>query len=400
MTSKQAKLIGADTRIQRWSTWALGVALCCAGLLGPRAASAQEFTLHVEPAAAFWVDQPQRDRFTPGFYGALRPGISLGPVVALQASYAFLDTPARGAYSENGTAHSFMLGIRVRPFGTLTDPAKQLGGLFADFDMGFVKTDNLGRFGFDIGIGYDFQPTSWLALGPVLRYTQIVQPNDVVNVDHNDGQMITLGLDLAFGRPYQAPAEDESGLESSPEPEPTACVQQAPPPVVETAPLHCADADGDGISDTDDRCPTQAGPAENFGCPTLDPCGGTPLVVQVQFDFDSAGLPARVGGVPQTMDPVLDAVATAIDNEPACRVCIVGYASEEGEVEHNQELSERRATAVRGYLTARGLNVSRMPTTGFGAHCQLVPIATRPLNRRVEFRRLDEGASCPTECTE
>jgi outer membrane protein OmpA-like peptidoglycan-associated protein len=244
--------------------------------------------------------------------------------------------------------------------------------------------------------------TPLLDLLPASDYSAvvtIVQPDDVLNADDNDGQMITLGLDVAFGTPYRAPAGAESTAERTPYPERRE--EPAPAaPVAETAPLHCADADGDGISDTDDRCPTQAGPPENFGCPSLDPCGGTPLVVQAQFDFDSAGLPAHVSGIPQTMDPVLDAVATAIDNEPSCRVCIVGYASEEGPVEYNQELSERRAVAVRGYLTARGLSEARMPTTAFGARCQLVPIATRPLNRRVEFRRLDEGASCPTECSE
>jgi hypothetical protein len=29
----------------------------------------------------------------------------------------------------------------------------------------------------------------------------------------------------------------------------------------------CPDADGDGITDKDDKCPTVAGPKENGGCP-------------------------------------------------------------------------------------------------------------------------------------
>jgi len=97
---------------------------------------------------------------------------------------------------------------------------------------------------------------------------------------------------------------------------------------------------------------------------------------------------------------VLDAVAEAIAQDPSCRVCIVGHASEEGPVEYNEDLSRRRASAVQGYLGARGLAESRMPTTGMGAHCQLVPETTRPLNRRVEFLRLQEGESCPMECSE
>jgi len=49
-------------------------------------------------------------------------------------------------------------------------------------------------------------------------------------------------------------------------------------------------------------------------------------------------------------------------------------------------------------MTARGLASKRLPTTGMGDTCQLVPWDTRPMNRRVEFDRLEEGESCPTQC--
>ena len=35
-----------------------------------------------------------------------------------------------------------------------------------------------------------------------------------------------------------------------------------------------------------------------------------------------------------------------------------------------------------------------------GERCQLVPEVSRLLNRRVGFRRIDEGESCPKECPE
>jgi hypothetical protein len=35
----------------------------------------------------------------------------------------------------------------------------------------------------------------------------------------------------------------------------------------------CPDADGDGITDKDDKCPTVAGPKENAGCPWPDTDG-------------------------------------------------------------------------------------------------------------------------------
>lgn len=364
-----------------------------AGLLHapPPAAQAQDFRLHLEGAAALWVDSPQSDRFTPGLYLAVRPGLALGRVVSLQWSYAMLLTPAAEGFTEDGVAHFVTAGVRVRPLAFATDPEDQLGGLFLDFNLGYVRTGDLDRFGFDAGLGYNFQAAPWLALGPVVRYGHIVQPNDTPDVDPNDGQFLTFGLNASFGPAYEEEEEVVCGRTHE------ECVRETPPP---QDPRLCLDRDGDGLCDDEDRCPTVAGPISNYGCPTFDPCTGEPLVVVVQFEQDSAVLPPPQDGVPQTMDPVLEAVAAAIAQNPTCRVCIAGYASEEGGVEHNRELSQRRAGAVQGYLAARGVDRERLPTTGFGASCQLVPESSRILNRRVEFRRLDEGESCPTRCSQ
>ncbi len=159
----------------------------------------------------------------------------------------------------------------------------------------------------------------------------------------------------------------------------------------------CPDGDRDGVCNADDRCPTAAGPQAAFGCP-INPCGTSPLMVLVQFKYDSSEMPAQKLGV-QTMDPVLDAVAKAIAQDATCRVCVLGYASEEGTAAYNEDLSRRRAAAVQDYLIARGLPTMRMPTTGMGERCQLVPERSRELNRRVEFRRLREGESCPRDCS-
>ncbi len=283
-----------------------------------------------------------------------------------------------------------MGGLRLRPFGTLQPEANDLGGLFTDFNLGFVRTGQLNRFGFDAGLGYGFQVSPGFALGPVVRYVHVVQPDVLPDVDPNDAQLLTVGLNLSFGG-----GRDEEVSEPVP-PAP----RQRPPrqeKVVQVAP--CADFDTDGVCDDDDRCPMQSGAAATAGCPS-DPCSGTPLVILVQFPYDSAELPLPTYGDPRPMDPVLDAVADAISRDPSCRVCIVGNASEEGSTAYNQVLSLGRAATVQSYLIARGLEKSRLPTKALGESCQIVPETTRSLNRRVEFRRLDEGASCPTTCSE
>jgi outer membrane protein OmpA-like peptidoglycan-associated protein len=393
-------------------TWRRGLTAGAAGLavlltaqLVERPAAAQEFTFHAEAAAGFFVDEPQMSRFTPGFYGAIRPGIALGPIVSLQLSYAMMLTTAGDGYTEDGSAHFLTLGFRLRPLATLMPDSDQLGGLFADFNMGYVRTQELDRFGFDVGLGYGFQVAPWFSLGPVLRYVQIVQPNDITTEDTNDAQIITIGIDFAFGPAHSeendanCPNAEDCDKEDEEEcetvvavVEPVPCTAVAPLPCIE-----CPDGDQDGVCDADDRCPMHAGPAATFGCP-VDVCGGELLLLLVQFELDSATMPPLRPGDTQTMDPVLDAVADAIAQDSSCRVCIVGYTSEEGSAEHNQELSNDRAAAVQGYMTARGLPAAQVPTVGLGERCQLVPTTTLRLNRRVEFRRLHEGESCPTDC--
>jgi outer membrane protein OmpA-like peptidoglycan-associated protein len=363
-------------------------------------ASAQDFVLHVEPAAALWLDTPQSDRFSPGFYGAVRPSIALNEVLSLQLGYAFIWMPAGDGFENGGSGHLGALGFRVRPFGTLGDPADNLGGLFIDANANYVRTGDLDRFGFDAGLGYGFQVASNFAIGPVVRYTQIMQSQGEPGIDDNDAQIISLGLNLTFGPSYTPPPpkpEPCAETQSCPPVEP--CVQEPPPPVVppEPVPCTCIDTDTDGVCDVDDRCPTQPGAKDTFGCP-VDPCTGQALVVQVHFAFDSAKLPARKKNEPQTMDPVLDAVSAAIAKDPTCRVCIIGHTSDEGTDKYNQRLSTQRANAVQKYMGSNGLNRGRIPTIGMGERCPVSPSGNQQHNRRVEFHRLKEGESCHTEC--
>ena len=388
-------------------TIAAAALLAAAAPVGPVAA--QDFQLHAEGAAAFWLDDPQSDRFTPGLYAAIRPGVSVGRVVSLQWSYAVLAVPPKDEFSDAGAAHFLTAGIRLRPLAPIQPDEKQLGGLFVDFNVGYVRTGPLDRLGIDTGIGYGFQPTTWLSVGPVLRYVQVLQPDRLTGADPNDAQLLTAGLDFGFGPAHKHEAEPVA--EPITCPECAACPTAAEPPPEKECPVAqaatpaaviaktevCPDGDKDGVCDADDRCPTEAGMAATLGCP-IEPCQGKPLVVLVQFPFDSSSLPARKQNEPATMDPVLDAIAAAISQDPSCRVCIIGYTSEEGAGSYNQALSLRRATAVEKYLHARGLADNRLPTIGMGERCPLIPEASLVLNRRVEFRRLDEGQSCPTDC--
>ncbi len=104
---------------------------------------------------------------------------------------------------------------------------------------------------------------------------------------------------------------------------------------------------------------------------------------KIQFAYDKAEiLPASFG--------LLDELAKVIQDNPHVRkVSIEGHASNEGEEQHNLQLSKARAEAVRVYLVSKGVAQDRLSSTGFGESKPLASNDTpegRESNRRVEFR--------------
>jgi outer membrane protein OmpA-like peptidoglycan-associated protein len=83
----------------------------------------------------------------------------------------------------------------------------------------------------------------------------------------------------------------------------------------------------------------------------------------------------------------LDRLAAFLNEHPDRRVQIEGFTDSVGGDAYNQDLSERRAEAVKAALTTRGIDPSRISTEGYG---KAYPVASnsesggRQLNRRVE----------------
>ncbi len=202
-----------------------------------------------------------------------------------------------------------------------------------------------------------------------------------------------------------------------------------PPPSPPTAPVPPAssppDADGDGVPDARDRCPSGRGPAENRGCPDedrdadglvdrLDECpdlagpadrGGCPREAAVKltgdriqfdetmyFDTDEDVIQAR-------SFPLLDAIAKVIAAHPEVKlVRVEGHADAQGEMAHNLKLSERRAQAVVRALVSRGVEAARLLAAGFGPSRPVAGNDTdegRARNRRVELRVVDPAGDAP-----
>ncbi|MEQ8476959.1 MAG: OmpA family protein [Fulvivirga sp.] len=103
----------------------------------------------------------------------------------------------------------------------------------------------------------------------------------------------------------------------------------------------------------------------------------------VFFDFDKAVLK------PESFAE-LNRVVELMKKETKLKIEVAGHTDNIGTKEYNQQLSLRRANAVKNYLVEKDIDSSRVPTVGYGEER---PISSnddeeegRALNRRVEFK--------------
>jgi OmpA-OmpF porin, OOP family len=147
-----------------------------------------------------------------------------------------------------------------------------------------------------------------------------------------------------------------------------------------------ADRDGDTIVDRLDRCPDQFG-APPDGCPkkyTLVEVKKEKIEIKQQVHFATAK--SRV--LPDSF-PLLDDVVLVLRDYPKMRISIEGHTDSVGPEAGNMRLSQRRADAVRDYVTAKGIDAARLETAGYGPTRPIASNKTergRAQNRRTEFR--------------
>lgn len=178
----------------------------------------------------------------------------------------------------------------------------------------------------------------------------------------------------------------------------------------------CPDTDGDGVIDKDDLCPNKKGLPQFGGCPDTDGDGfadnkdecpnvvgyvnGCPAKVEtevdnndddnevmtlsqsrkVYFEFDSDILDENAKEILNTL--------TENSSDYSYEIIVEGHADNIGNPDYNQNLSRRRAEAVKNYLTSNGVDTS---SVSLAAEGESEPIASnntsygRALNRRAEL---------------
>lgn len=193
------------------------------------------------------------------------------------------------------------------------------------------------------------------------------------------------------------------------------------------------DNDKDGILDEEDDCPNAAevfnGIMDKDGCPdedpdqqssdpktttmdqSLKPTESAP-VQQTEGDLDQPAMPDATD-VPATALPpsnifsgkyiyfdsskasftsesivVLDQVAEALEQYPALRVEVSGYADSSGPEELNRKIAEKRALRVKDALLERGASIDQLTVKSYGEDNPIASNDTedgKRKNRRVEF---------------
>ncbi|NLX18629.1 MAG: OmpA family protein [Desulfobulbus sp.] len=94
------------------------------------------------------------------------------------------------------------------------------------------------------------------------------------------------------------------------------------------------------------------------------------------FDYDSSSL--KPGAYAE-----LDRVANVLSKYPHTTIRVEGHTDARGSEQYNQQLSERRANAVKNALTQRGIDPRRIEAVGYGKS-QLIS-SSDAMNRRVNI---------------
>lgn len=394
----------------------------------------------------FSYSRADKDRGTDdGIGGIISIGkkVTNGLTLELTGFYSQMD-PESGA----GDSVDFKgagLGAMIFPFNSSPNFFGLLSLMYGTADNHPGAIPNYRSTVFDIGAGYLYPITQRILLRAEARYRTDQHDRKEAGTSPGSGAFTDGVLNLGFVFPLgvvpeepkeEAEVVDVSSLDGDNDGVPDDSDQCPDTPagaiVDETG---CErDSDGDGVVDRLDQCPdTPAGtPVNEQGCPTdsdgdgvpdeTDECPNTPpgakvlangcalvgdcrkprageqvdengcaveqkfILRGVKFEFDSDRL------TPAALE-ILNDVAATLQSYPDVSVELEGHTDNIGTDAYNQGLSERRANAVKTYLSGRGIDAERMTPVGYG---ESQPIETndteegREENRRVELRVLED----------
>ncbi len=111
-----------------------------------------------------------------------------------------------------------------------------------------------------------------------------------------------------------------------------------------------------------------------------------PSLEDIHFDFDRYHIRSDVR-------VILEQNGRWLRENPRAKVQIEGHCDEQGTVEYNLALGEKRANSTRDYLISLGIEPHRLSTISYGEEKPLDPSHNEEawaINRRAHFHKLSE----------
>lgn len=157
-----------------------------------------------------------------------------------------------------------------------------------------------------------------------------------------------------------------------------------------------ADRDLDGVFDYADKCPDEPENVNEYldedGCPDVKPDNIRVTADRIEIQEKVLFSTGR-SRILSSSYGILNSVAQVLRDYPSIKVRIEGHTDSQGSESLNKRLSQQRAKAVFDYLSAQGIQGSRMAPEGFGEERPIDTNRTsegRTNNRRVEFHITDK----------
>ena len=209
--------------------------------------------------------------------------------------------------------------------------------------------------------------------------------NNGVNTSQNQLEF-NVGIAMKFGGHYINPRPRPARYPTAepmpePLPAPSPALTSAPPPppaAVEAAPIVPAPP---APMPVPPPAPAVASPALVAPAPAEHQDDAHPPVADIYFDYGRTDLQ------PDAETP-LRQVALYLRTHPGQRVLIAGFSDERGAKEHNLELGEQRAMAVRDELVRKGVDGSQVTVVTYGKGAEICLKPEDPCfqrNRRISF---------------
>jgi type IX secretion system PorP/SprF family membrane protein len=146
------------------------------------------------------------------------------------------------------------------------------------------------------------------------------------------------------------------------------------------------DSDGDGIPNSNDDCPTEAGTLSSKGCPDLNEVDFSDTTMMHFGNIEFPNNSSKMHGVYK-----LDVIEPALDSawfNDKYTIVLTGHADDNLSSSESEELSKLRADYVKSIFIKKGIKATRIKTIAFGTAKPLVVDPNeqdiKARNRRVE----------------